>query len=255
MGREATLERDHRLDRARRIAEREEEPVTGVLDHLTAVLGHDGTHRLVVPPQDGVPRRVAERLAQPGRVDDVGEGERLQLARGGGRRRGRLRTDAQLTRRPRPRDEAPAPRRAARRRIGPRGAPSPRGSGCPPAASASARAIRARAASYGASRSVHASTASRRERVASAVCAVRSWRSPRAPVVVAVIAARPESVGDGLELLERPASRRLVAPQPARSRPARAAAASDRDRSPAGRASSASWDGRSIASRIPSAAT
>ena len=66
VSREATLERDHRLDRPRRIAEGEEEAVTGVLDHLTAVLGDDGSHRLVVPPQDGVPGRVAERLAHDG---------------------------------------------------------------------------------------------------------------------------------------------------------------------------------------------
>ena len=40
---------------------------------------------------------------------------------------------------------------------------------------------------------------------------MRSWTSPRAPVVAAVSAAVPNWVGDGLELVDRLASRRLVA--------------------------------------------
>ena len=48
---------------------------------LAAVLGDDGANRLVVAPQHGSPRGVPHGLAEPGRVDDVGEGERPHLAR------------------------------------------------------------------------------------------------------------------------------------------------------------------------------
>src|SRR5688572_24885439 len=48
-GREAALKIDHRLDRAGWISEGEEEAVPGVLDHLAAVLGDVGSHRLVMP--------------------------------------------------------------------------------------------------------------------------------------------------------------------------------------------------------------
>ena len=79
---EAALDRDRSFDGTVDVVECEEEPVTGALDQLAAVLGDDRPHRLVVPAHHPAPRVVAERLGKAGRVDDVREDEGTQRSHG-----------------------------------------------------------------------------------------------------------------------------------------------------------------------------
>src|SRR5439155_11318562 len=63
-------------DRRSRILKGREEPVAGLLDHLSAAREDSLAHELVVPSEQLSPLLVAERLEQLRRVDDVGEKKR-----------------------------------------------------------------------------------------------------------------------------------------------------------------------------------
>ena len=72
------LHRHRALDGPASRVERDEEPVSGGVDHLPAVPEEQRAKGVVVPPQEVLPGLVPHRLGQDGGPNDVGEHERLR---------------------------------------------------------------------------------------------------------------------------------------------------------------------------------